>query len=248
MSGWIKIHRQLIDWGWYKDVPTKVLFLHLILRAQFQSSEFRGEKIERGQLITGRVQLSQETGLSVQSVRTALNHLISTSEITIKTFNKFSIITVLKYNDYQIDNQQNNQQLTNNQPTTNHIQEGKKERRKEIIVAKATTANAEQKEYGKNELNILFSEMEKITGRPRISGQMQRNHAASWTKQIASAYPSQDCNKLACSVIKMAIELGDNWHTPKAHDFYHLRKNWQEIAAKWKILKSKSPNSAVCQV
>lgn len=79
------------------------------------------------------------TGISEQSIRTALTKLKSTSEITIQPTNKFSIITICKYEDYQRResstgqhiNQQTNQQLTNNQPTTNHIQECKKGRREE---------------------------------------------------------------------------------------------------------------------
>jgi hypothetical protein len=33
MSGWIKIHRSILEWEWYEDTNTFRLFMHLILKA-----------------------------------------------------------------------------------------------------------------------------------------------------------------------------------------------------------------------
>ena len=81
--------------------------------------------MERGQLITGRLSLKEQTGISEQSIRTAFEKLKSTNEITIKSTNKYSIVTICNYNEYQDNKREINQQLTNNQPTTNHKQEYK---------------------------------------------------------------------------------------------------------------------------
>lgn len=133
MEGWIKLHRKMIDWEWYKDSNTFHLFAHLLFSANYKKTKWRGIEIERGQLLTGRDQLSANTGISTQSIRTSLERLKSTNEITIKSTSKFSIITICNYDKYQDDekpinqqsNQQSNQQLTSNQPATNHIQESK---------------------------------------------------------------------------------------------------------------------------
>jgi len=45
--------------------------------------------------------LSEVLKISERGIRTALNHLKATSEIAIKTTNKYSIITVLKWEEYQ---------------------------------------------------------------------------------------------------------------------------------------------------
>ena len=52
MEGWIKLHRKILDWEWYDDINTKVLFLHLLLTANHEEQKWRGKIIERGQLIT----------------------------------------------------------------------------------------------------------------------------------------------------------------------------------------------------
>lgn len=114
-NGYIKLHRQLLEWGWYKDNNTKAVFLHLLMTASYKDNVFNGYHIKPGQVVCGRKQLAEALGLSESTIRTAIKHLILTNEITIKSTNKFSIITIENWGKYQgcdddID-QQNNQQL-----------------------------------------------------------------------------------------------------------------------------------------
>lgn len=103
MEGWIKIFRQMIDWEWYKDVPTKTLFIHLLLTANYEDKKWKGETIKRGQLVTTLQRLSEDTGLTIKQVRTALDKLESTKNIkrARKRANKGQAITVEKYEVYQ---------------------------------------------------------------------------------------------------------------------------------------------------
>jgi len=126
-SGWVKTYRQLVEWEWYQDSQMVHLLIHLILSANYSDQIWRGQRINRGQLLTSRRKLSIETGISEQSIRTCLERLQSTNEITTKSTNKYTIITITKYDVYQDneddDNQQINQQTvqqsTNNQPAIN---------------------------------------------------------------------------------------------------------------------------------
>ena len=80
LNGFIKVHRKLIQWGWYQDHVVKDLFLHLLLTASFKESEWMGRTIQKGQVITSNKHLAEELGFSVQQIRTALNKLKSTGE------------------------------------------------------------------------------------------------------------------------------------------------------------------------
>jgi hypothetical protein len=62
MSGWIKIHRSILEWEWYEDTNTFRLFMHLILKANHKDRNYKGKLIKRGSLVTGRELLSVETG------------------------------------------------------------------------------------------------------------------------------------------------------------------------------------------
>lgn len=110
MTGWIKLHRKILDWEWYRDGNTFRLFVHLLLNANRSPQRWQGITIEREQLIVGRKSLSEQTGLSERAVRTALNRLKTTNEIIVKTTNRYSIITISNYDAYQssqiIDDQQ----------------------------------------------------------------------------------------------------------------------------------------------
>ena len=121
MEGWIKIHRKMTEWEWYNDNNVKILFLHLILTANHKEKQWQGYTILRGQKLTSLEHLSKEINLTVQQTRTALNKLKSTGEITIKTTNKNTLITIEKYNDYQDKNEENNKQnnTQRNKRTTN---------------------------------------------------------------------------------------------------------------------------------
>ena len=143
MEGFIKLHRGLLKWEWYKDQNTKDVFLHLLLNANWEDSRYRGFEVPKGSLIIGRKKIAEELGISEQSVRTALEHLKSTNEITIKSTNKFSIATIVNWEKYQCWNEESTNkstsESTNEQPTTNHIKEYKNIRNKEIKNIKSFT-------------------------------------------------------------------------------------------------------------
>ena len=101
--------------------------MHLLLSANRETGRWKGIEVLRGQLITGLKTLHQQAGISIQSLRTSLDKLKSTGEVTIQSTNRFSIITIINYDSYQsYDNRVNkpinnpaNKQLTNNQQAAN---------------------------------------------------------------------------------------------------------------------------------
>ena len=118
-DAFIKLHRKMLDWEWYKDKNTFTLFLHCLLIANWKDGRFMGQVIPRGSFVSSYSQLAEQTNLSVQNVRTAINHLKLTGELTVKSHSKYSVFTVVNYCRYQDDNRRANKQLTNNQQTTN---------------------------------------------------------------------------------------------------------------------------------
>ena len=129
MSGWIKIHRQIIEWEWFTDTTTFRVFLQLLLKANHKEKKYRGMVLKVGTIITSRDILALETRLSVQQVRTALDKLKSTNEITIKTSSQGTIIEVVNYSKYQLATNEvtNKQPINNQQVTTNKNDKNNKE-------------------------------------------------------------------------------------------------------------------------
>ena len=126
-GGFITLHRQILEWEWYKDINTKVLFLHILLNANFTDARFEGKDVKRGQLVTSLPSLAAETSLSVRQVRTALDHLILTGELTSEACPKYRIITVVKYNDYQDIDRQIDSQMTGNRQASDSQMTGNRQ-------------------------------------------------------------------------------------------------------------------------
>ena len=120
-QGWIKLHRGLLEWEWYDDVNVMRVFLHCLLKANHADRRYRGKVVKRGTFLTGRDLLSIETGLTVQQVRTSLDKLKSTNELTIKSSRQGTVVEVVNYDKYQ--------SATNDQPTSNQqVTSNKKEK------------------------------------------------------------------------------------------------------------------------
>ena len=109
-AGFILLYRQITEWEWYQNPNTFRVFLHILLKANFTDGRFEGREIKRGQLVTSLDHLSKETKLTVKEVRTALNHLIGTGELASESCNRYRVITVVKYNEYQTEGKQNGKQ------------------------------------------------------------------------------------------------------------------------------------------
>lgn len=115
---WIKLHTKFSEWEWYTDPVTKVVFLHLLLKANWKPTRWKGVEIGVGQLVIGRKALAEELGLTERNIRTALEHLKETGEITIQATNKYSLVTIENWGKYQGCDIESDQQNANNRPAT----------------------------------------------------------------------------------------------------------------------------------
>jgi hypothetical protein len=118
-NGFIKIHRSILKWEWYTDANTMRLFFHCLLMANHEDNRFRGKLIERGSFQTSYQMLSDQTGMSIQNIRTSLNKLILTGELTYKSTTQNGLITINNYDEYQSTNTPTNKQVTSDQQATN---------------------------------------------------------------------------------------------------------------------------------
>lgn len=139
----IKLDRKFKEWRWKHNPNMVAVWVHLLLEANYKENVWNDTSIPAGSLITSVKKIAEETGLSIQQTRTCLSNLQTTNEITIKSTNKYSIITITKWEQYQSTrkNQQTKQQTdiskSNNQ-----------------ITSKSTTLK-EDKEYKKNIYDVV---------------------------------------------------------------------------------------------
>lgn len=157
-STFIKIDRNIMDWRWYQDGNTFRVFLHLLLKANIKDKDFEKITIHRGEIATSYPSLAIALGMSVQNIRTAIAHLKETGEVTVKTYAKFSVISIKNYNLYQTANSQltGNQQATNSQLTGNQ-QQSKNKRIKESKNGRNSSASDEPPTASSSEIQEVVN-------------------------------------------------------------------------------------------
>ena len=99
-GGYIRLHRKITEWEWYKNPAVSRLFIHLLLTAKYEPKRFEGEIVGVGERVISLQKLAEETGFSKSTVISALKKLEKTGEIKRKPTAKFTIVTLLNYTCY----------------------------------------------------------------------------------------------------------------------------------------------------
>lgn len=141
-EGWIKLYRKFLNWGWFKKSEMVHLFVYILLKANGVDREYEGMIVKRGQFITSRKSIHDDTGLSEQTIRTCLKRLERGNEISVKSTKAFTLITVSKYDTYNVLKEEINQQLTNGKPTSNQQLTTTKKERSILDVSNETSSSA----------------------------------------------------------------------------------------------------------
>lgn len=153
--GYVKLWRKTLDSGLLQNGPAWQLFGYLLLRATHKPRRIivGGVVCELvpGEIVFGRSKAAADLGLSEQQIRTALNLLKKMEIATSRSTNKFTVVLLVNWHNYQdeqtVANQQTNQPATSTQPAVNHIQEleniyiSSSLRSEEIVGATAPTSD-----------------------------------------------------------------------------------------------------------
>lgn len=109
-DSFITLSRKILTWEWYHDHKMLKLFIHCLLKANWEDKKWMGITVKRSTFITSLQKLSDQTGLTVKEVRGALDRLESTGEISLnkpedeKKGKPYTLVTICKYDLYQTSN------------------------------------------------------------------------------------------------------------------------------------------------
>lgn len=124
--GYVKIWRKIQDNDIFKNHKYCAFFLWSLTKASHKRVNIivgcQAVTLEPGQFVFGRRMAAEELGMSEQEIRTCIELAKKADFLTIKSTNKFSIITIINWHIYQgtdIDDQPTHQPTSNQQATTN---------------------------------------------------------------------------------------------------------------------------------
>lgn len=166
MSGWIKLHRSLLNWEWYDDKNATRLLVHLLVSVNYEDKKWKGIVITAGSMVLSWETLSKEIGLSSAQCRTAMTKLENSGEVTRHITNKYQLVTLVKWEEMQSNDNQiagnlaGKSQADNKQiATTKEIKENKesKEERRERVKSEFKNSLLPfLDKYGKEMLKAFF--------------------------------------------------------------------------------------------
>ena len=100
-EGFVKLHKKIVEWEWYKDNSVKSVLIHLLIIANYKDGRFKGRVIKRGQVVTSQAKLADALGMNKKTIKKCLDKLEATGEVVCETTKMYTIITVTNYDSYQ---------------------------------------------------------------------------------------------------------------------------------------------------
>lgn len=175
MAGWVKLYRSSIRNGWLSNRKLWVFWTYCLMKAMHKKTRvfvgFERVELMPGQFVFGLKKASIQTGLSVQNIRTCLRHLKTLQNLTVKSTNRYSIITIVNWERYQATEEKPTSKSTSIQQASNNIQECKEKNKYTRSFLKfwshypkkrqkLNAFKAFQKQCGKVDLQILIDAVE----------------------------------------------------------------------------------------
>ncbi len=123
-NGWIKLHRKTLDNPIVmKDTDHFAVWMWLLLNATHSDHDtiYEGERLtlKAGQFITGRKIISKELKINESKIQRILKTFEIEQQIEQQTNPRCRLISILRWSDYQLDEQQSEQQLNNKRTLNN---------------------------------------------------------------------------------------------------------------------------------
>lgn len=167
MAGFVKIDRRFNEWEWASSPNMVSVFIHCLIEANYKDKRFQGIEVPRGSFVMCQERFASECGLSRQQLRTCLKKLEETGEITQKSTNRFTVVSVCNYCKYQDYQPTDNQQITNEQPTDNQqitTRERKEEGKNILLLPPITRARESEKIEEKTNEKEIDEKFEEFWG------------------------------------------------------------------------------------
>jgi len=197
--GYIKVWRKTIDSGWLQNHKLCSFWLWCLLKASHKEYDLivgcQKVHLMPGDFVFGLNKASEELAMSIRSIRTILAFLKTSQNLTIKTTNKFSVISIVNWDIYQqtetTNDNQNDKPLTSNRQATDNKQEVKNKRIKEYTSDFLQFYDAYPKHIGREP---AWKAWQKLNGsRPNLSTLITKinemKKSEDWTKDNGKFIP-----------------------------------------------------------
>ena len=155
-NGWIKLHRKTLENPIIGRANYLALWVVLLLKANHKPNKFMWNGniivVKEGQMLTGRKELSKETGIPESTIEDILIYLEKQHQIQQQKTTKYRLITIVNWIKHQSSNSTSDNKATTKQQQSDTNKNEKKEKNEK----KDTT------EQSSEDINLLIKSFESI--------------------------------------------------------------------------------------
>ncbi len=130
-TGWIKLHRKILEEGWLKNQKLLPVLLYCLLKASHTHHSFtvgnQKVKLKPGQFVFGRKSAAIELGMSEGSIIRRMENLKKMEIVITEPNNKFTLVTVCNWEIYQSD-KSSNRSVTDHKQECKNVKKGENEK------------------------------------------------------------------------------------------------------------------------
>lgn len=250
-NGWIKVHRRAV----IEDIGDNVICLGLwvtfLALATWKESKimWQGEQrvLPPGSVVYGISEFSERWGVSKNTVRRWIQYLVSTDRIRNESGTHGSIATICNWEKYQsLENEAERKRNESGTPTEHEVnagstpsdpyEEGKKERKKEVIlntgaVAPVSNLPAPKKsrfsDETKNKMRAFIATYssgyrEKYGAPPEgIRDKALVGKLGHWIEHTSE--------ERACQLVQVYLQIDHKWINDSCHDLWQFFRHLNRI-------------------
>lgn len=123
MEGWIKIHRKLIESNVFKNEKILKVWIWCLLKATHKDYEqivgTQVVKLRPGQFIFGRNKGADELNMKPSTLYKYMRVLEKCQNLELKCNNKYTVVTIVKWDLYQLGDEKSNSNVTTKEQQRN---------------------------------------------------------------------------------------------------------------------------------
>ena len=130
MEGWIKIHRKLIESNVFDNEKALKVWIWCLLKATHKETELligkQVVKLKPGQFVFGREKAAEELKMKPSTVYGYIGLLQNMGNLVTKPNNKFTLVTVVKWDLYQFNGESFDNKITTKEQQNNTYKNNKR--------------------------------------------------------------------------------------------------------------------------
>lgn len=223
-NGWIKLHRKLRDNPIYSSPKALHVWIECLLRACHEQKTFYSKStkiiLKPGEFVMGRDEFGKNIGISGSTAWRWLQIFKADSMIDIKTSTKGSVVTVLKWEEYQkVDSEVDNKR----------------------------TADEQRMNTNKNDKNVKNDKNPPLGERPPIEGEILEEKNFGNKKSMTPDVLGELAERFQVPIdfVENSWDTASNWLTAKGKiqkDYKAFFTNWLKKDIAEHLLKYKQFN------